>query len=82
MNYVCCHFFLDGKNHNVHCVNKARFLSNNAQMVDTWEKVMVFITSPSYVEVVKRVRNVLNWMNPSEQVGLEGRYVLGPDLYL
>lgn len=50
----------------------AAFLSNNAEIVDNEEKVTVFVTSPSYDEVVERVTYVLNWMDPSEQVELKG----------
>jgi hypothetical protein len=40
-------------------MEKEAFFSNNADYVDNCEEVMVFVTSPTYVEVVARVREVL-----------------------
>jgi hypothetical protein len=63
---------------NVHYVEKEAFFSNNADYVDNNEEVMVFVSSPTYVEVVARVREVLKWMNSRDMVELEGRYDVGP----
>ena len=42
---------------NVHHVDKEAFFSNNEEeIVDNGEKVMVFANSPTYAEVVARVR--------------------------
>ena len=49
---------------NVHYVDKEAFFSNNGEYVDDEEKVMVFANSPTYEEVMERVRQVLNWMDP------------------
>jgi hypothetical protein len=62
---------------NVHYVEKEAFFSNNADYVDNNEEVMVFVTSPTYVEVVARVREVLKWMDSRDMVELEGRYDVG-----
>ena len=59
---------------NVHYMDKEAFLSNNA---DTGEEPMVFDTSPSYEEVVAKVRHVLKWMDPNDDVKLIGRYDVG-----
>jgi hypothetical protein len=62
---------------NVHYVDKEAFFSNNPEYVDNEEEVMVFGTSPTYVEVVARIREVLKWMDPMENVELDGRYDVG-----
>ena len=54
---------------NVHYLDKAAFMDGNA---DEWEEAMVFDTSPSYDDIVVKVRNVLNWINPSDGVKLVG----------
>jgi hypothetical protein len=51
--------------------------SNNVKYVDNKEEVMVFVTSPTYVEVVAGVREVLKWMDLRDMVELEGRYDVG-----
>ena len=38
---------------------------------------MVFGTSPTYVEVVARVKEFLKWTDPRENVELEGRHFVG-----
>ena len=63
---------------NVHHVDKANFLKGNVDCVDNEEVVMVFVTTPTYVEVVKRVRMDLKWMDPSDDIELVGRYNSGP----
>jgi hypothetical protein len=62
---------------NVHYVDKNTFFSNYAEYVDNKEEAMVLVTSPTYVEVVARVREVLKWMDPREMLELEGRYDVG-----
>lgn len=62
---------------NIHYVDKEGFFSNNSEFVDNKEEVMVFATSPTYVEVVARVREVLKWMDPREKIELVGRYDVG-----
>jgi hypothetical protein len=37
----------------------------------------VFITSPTYSEVVERARMDLNWIDPSDVFELVGRYNVG-----
>ena len=61
---------------NVHHVDKAAFLKGNTEC-DPEEVVMVFGTSPTYAEVVERVRNDLKWMEPSDVYELVGRYNAG-----
>ena len=53
---------------------KEAFLSNNA---DTGEEPLVFDTSPSYEDVVAKVRQVLKWMDTNVDVKLIGRYDVG-----
>src|ERR1041385_7790669 len=60
---------------NVHYLDKTAFFSNNVD--DDDEKVLVFNASPSYVELVEKVRGVLNWMDPNDRVELIGRYDVG-----
>ena len=59
---------------NVHYLDKAAFMDGNA---DEGEEAMVFDTSPSYDDIVVKVRNILNWINPSDVVKLIGRYDVG-----
>ena len=59
---------------NVHYIDKEAFLSNNA---DTGEEPLVFDTSPSYEDVVAKVRRVLKWMDNNVDVKLIGRYDVG-----
>ena len=44
---------------------------------DEGEEPMVFDSSPSYDEVVVKVRNVLDWIDPNDEVKLIGRYDVG-----
>jgi hypothetical protein len=62
---------------NVHHMDKAAFLKGNAECVDPKEVVMVFTTSPTYAEVVERIRFDLKWMEPSDACELIGRYNAG-----
>ena len=55
---------------NVHYLDKEAFLSSNTD--DDEEEVLVFDTSPSYEEVVEKVRCVLKWLNPNVVVKLVG----------
>ncbi|KAE8777317.1 hypothetical protein D1007_49924 [Hordeum vulgare] len=41
------------------------------------DESMVFVSSPSYEEVVMEVRNVLNWIDLNDEVKLIGRYDVG-----
>ncbi|KAE8766242.1 hypothetical protein D1007_62726 [Hordeum vulgare] len=59
---------------NDHYMDKEAFLTNN---VDADEEAIVFDTSPSYDELVAKVRHVLEWMNPNDSVKLIGRYDVG-----
>ena len=56
---------------NVHYLDKAAFMNGNA---DEGEEAMVFDTSPSYEDVVLKVRSVLHCINPIGEVKLIGRY--------
>ena len=49
-------------------------MSNNADM---GEEPLVFGTSPSYEDVVAKVRQVLKWMDTNVDVKLIGRYDVG-----
>ena len=49
-------------------------MTNNA---DGDEEPIVFYTSPSYDELVAKVRHVLKWMDPNDGVKLIGRYDVG-----
>ena len=62
---------------NVHFVDKEAFFGNNGEFVDDGEKVMVFTKSPTFAEVVARVREVLKWPDPGEKIELDGRYFVG-----
>ncbi|KAE8792393.1 Sensor protein gacS [Hordeum vulgare] len=55
---------------NVHYMDKEVFLTNNA---DGDEEPIVFYTSPSYDELVAKVRHVLKWMDLNDGVKLIGR---------
>ena len=59
---------------NVHYLDKVAFMDGNA---DEGAEAMVFDTSPSYDDIVMKVRSVLNWINPSDGVKLIGRYDVG-----
>ena len=58
---------------NAHYMDKEAFLSNNA---DTGEEPLVFDTSPSYEDIVAKVRHVLKWMDTNIDE-LIGRYDVG-----
>ncbi|KAE8815597.1 protease 2 [Hordeum vulgare] len=62
---------LMGRLVNVHYMDKEAFLTNNA---DADEEAIVFDTSPSYDDLVAKVRHVLEWMDPNDCVKLIGRY--------
>ena len=55
---------------NVHHSDKATFMNG----IDKWEDPMVFDTSPCNEDVVVKVRSVLHWIDPSDEVKLIGRY--------
>ena len=59
---------------NVHYLDNAPFMNGNA---DEGEEPMVFDTSPSYNDIIVKVSSVLNWINPSDEVKLIGRYDVG-----
>ena len=65
---------MDDRLVNVHYLDKASFVTKTAS--DN-EEVVVFDTSPSYDEVVIKVRDKLNWMDPNDKVELIGRYDVG-----
>jgi hypothetical protein len=52
-------------------------LKGNVECVDPEEVFMVFITSPTYADVVERIRFDLKWMEPSAACELIGRYNAG-----
>ncbi|KAE8767872.1 hypothetical protein D1007_60707 [Hordeum vulgare] len=58
---------------NVYYMDKEALLTNNA---DVDEEAIVFGTSPSYDELVAKVRHVLEWMGPNDGVELIGRIVI------
>ena len=39
------------------------FFKGDSEFVKKEEKVMVFVTSPSYAKVVEKVQSDLNWMD-------------------
>ncbi|KAE8815170.1 hypothetical protein D1007_07493 [Hordeum vulgare] len=45
--------------------------------VDEWEELMVVDLSPTYEDLVVKVRSVLNWIDPNVDVKLIGRYDVG-----
>jgi len=71
---ILFHYFEMDKLVNVHYLDKATFMNGNA---DEGEEAMVFDTSPSYDDIVVKVRIVLNWINLSDGVKLIGRYDVG-----
>ena len=60
----------------VHHVDKDAFLKGIIEP-DPDELDMVFESSPCYDGVLEQVRKDLNWMDPSDIVGLEGRHNVG-----
>ena len=65
---------MDDRLVNVHYLDKASFVT---KIASDNEEVVVFDTSPSYDEVVIKVRDKLNWMDPNDKVELIGRYDVG-----
>ena len=65
----------------VHHVDKEAFLKGNVEH-DSEEKVVVFGHSPSYAEVVERVRIALNWTDPNDVLSLEGRHNVGFGMHI
>jgi hypothetical protein len=59
---------------NVHHVDKVSYLKGNFDFIIPDEVVMVFVNSPTNVEVVGRVMMDLKWMEPSDVCELAGRY--------
>ena len=57
---------------NLHYLDKDAFFSSNA---DNDEEVLVFDTSPTYEEILEKVRSVLK--NPNDVVKLVGMYDVG-----
>ncbi|KAE8817115.1 hypothetical protein D1007_05321 [Hordeum vulgare] len=56
---------------NVHYLDKGTFVKGNA---DEGEESMVFYSSPTYEDLVVKVRSVLNWIDPNVDVKLIGRF--------
>jgi hypothetical protein len=56
-----------------HCVDKDAFMKDNVGL-DLEEVVMVFKRTPHYAEVVEKVRIELEWMDPTDDMELEGRH--------
>ena len=67
---------------NVHHVDFAAFMKGDVDYVDPEEIVMVFESSPSFADVMEKVRSELNWMEKSDVVELKGRYNVGFDHYI
>jgi hypothetical protein len=65
----------------VHHVDKDAFLKGNVEP-DLDELDLVFERSPTYVEVLEQVRIELDWMNPSDNVELEGRHNAGFEMHV
>ena len=59
---------------NVHYLDKTTFMLGND---DEGEEAMVFDTSPSFDDLVVKVRSVLHWNDPNAEVKLIGRYDVG-----
>lgn len=59
---------------NVHYLDKGTFMKGNA---DEGEESIVFYSSPTYDEVVVKVRKVLDWIDPNVDVKLIGKYDVG-----
>jgi len=59
---------------NVHHENFAGFSKGDIDYRDPNEVVMVFDTSPSFGDVVEKVRSELNWRDKNDVVDLQGRY--------
>jgi hypothetical protein len=76
--YVCVIDFVVGMDKivHVHHVDKDAFLKGNLEL-DPKEVDLVFDRSPSFAEVVARVRIDLNWKEPNDGVELEGRHNVG-----
>ena len=55
----------------VHHGDKDAFLKGNKEP-DPDELDIVFDSSPSYAELLQQVRKILNWMDPTDIVELEG----------
>jgi hypothetical protein len=80
--FVCLNPFLDGKNcKRPFFLDKEAFLKGNLDG-DPEEVVMVFARSPTYAEVVEKVRENLKWNDPSYLVELEGRHNVGFGMHL
>ncbi|KAE8813235.1 hypothetical protein D1007_09626 [Hordeum vulgare] len=60
---------------NIHYVDKEAFM--NVDIVDNYEKELIFLKSHAYEEVVEETRIRLKWVDPSDQVELLGRYDVG-----
>ena len=59
---------------NVHHVDFTGFSKGDIDYRDPDEIVMVFETSPSFGDVVDKVRSELNWRDKNDVVELQGRY--------
>src|SRR3989337_2660353 len=59
---------------NVHYLDKTTFMLGND---DEGEEAMVFDTSPSFDDLVVKVRSILHWNDPNAEVKLIGRYDVG-----
>ncbi|KAE8821259.1 hypothetical protein D1007_00644 [Hordeum vulgare] len=59
---------------NVYYMDKEALLTNKAH---TDEESIVFNRSPSYDDLVAKVRHVVEWMDPNDGVKLIGRYDVG-----
>ena len=67
---------------NVHHVDFVGFTKGDIDYRDPEEIVMVFETSPTFVDVVDKVRSELNWTDKDDKVELQGRYNVGYDHYI
>ena len=67
---------------NVHHENFAGFSKGDIDYRDPNEVVMVFDTSPSFGDVVEKVRSVLNWRDKNDVVEFKGRYNVSHGTYV
>src|SRR4051812_35848498 len=65
----------------VHHVDKDAFLKGNIEP-DPDELDIVFERSPTYAEVLEKVRIELKWMDPCDVVELEGRHNVGFGMHI
>jgi hypothetical protein len=60
----------------IHHVDKEAFVKGNIDD-DLEEVVLVFEHTPTYAEMVAKVRDKLKWLDPSDVVEMDGRHNVG-----